>query len=189
LIRRTLTVTTAPILSSRNTWFTFLPFFVFILAGGPLVESTHGELRYTAPLTAITAAIVGRRLSAVMPPASLRRHSPSRSDDRLANPPAARCGHSPRSKPGPAGRFGRQPMDHPGLRERPPPGGLAQRIPNDCARSEFWLLSGGVPTIESGHIARSQGYPKNYPDLHRPSAMVLRPARCIAEISALVTYW
>ena len=41
------------------TWFTFLPSFVFILAGGPLVESTHGELRFTAPLTAITAAVVG----------------------------------------------------------------------------------------------------------------------------------
>lgn len=41
------------------TWFTFLPSFIFILAGGPLVESTHGELRFTAPLTAITAAVVG----------------------------------------------------------------------------------------------------------------------------------
>jgi chromate transporter len=41
------------------TWFTFLPSFVFILAGGPLVESTHRVLRLTAPLTAITAAVVG----------------------------------------------------------------------------------------------------------------------------------
>jgi chromate transporter len=41
------------------TWFTFLPSFLFILAGGPLVESTHNELRLTAPLTAITAAVVG----------------------------------------------------------------------------------------------------------------------------------
>ncbi|MBA1228160.1 chromate efflux transporter [Pseudomonas viridiflava] len=41
------------------TWFTFLPSFLFILAGGPLVESTHNELRFTAPLTAITAAVVG----------------------------------------------------------------------------------------------------------------------------------
>lgn len=41
------------------TWFTFLPSFLFILAGGPLVESTHGQLRFTAPLTAITAAVVG----------------------------------------------------------------------------------------------------------------------------------
>jgi chromate transporter len=41
------------------TWFTFLPSFIFILAGGPLVESTHNQLRFTAPLTAITAAVVG----------------------------------------------------------------------------------------------------------------------------------
>jgi len=41
------------------TWFTFLPSFVFILAGGPLVEATHGKLQFTAPLTAITAAVVG----------------------------------------------------------------------------------------------------------------------------------
>jgi chromate transporter len=41
------------------TWFTFLPSFIFILSGGPLVESTHGKLQFTAPLTAITAAVVG----------------------------------------------------------------------------------------------------------------------------------
>jgi len=41
------------------TWFTFLPSFIFILAGGPLVETTHNELKFTAPLTAITAAVVG----------------------------------------------------------------------------------------------------------------------------------
>ena len=41
------------------TCFTFLPSFLFILAGGPLVEATHGNLRFTAPLTAITAAVVG----------------------------------------------------------------------------------------------------------------------------------
>jgi len=41
------------------TYFTFLPSFVFILAGGPIVESTHGNLRLKAPLTAITAAVVG----------------------------------------------------------------------------------------------------------------------------------
>jgi len=41
------------------TWFTFLPSFVFILAGGPLVESTHDDLKFTAPLTAISAAVVG----------------------------------------------------------------------------------------------------------------------------------
>jgi len=41
------------------TFFTFLPSFIFILAGGPLIESTHGNLKFTAPLTAITAAVVG----------------------------------------------------------------------------------------------------------------------------------
>ena len=40
-------------------WFTFLPSFAFILAGGPLVESTHGRLGFTAPLAAISAAVVG----------------------------------------------------------------------------------------------------------------------------------
>jgi chromate transporter len=41
------------------TFVTFLPSFVFILAGGPLVEATHGRLGFTAPLSAITAAVVG----------------------------------------------------------------------------------------------------------------------------------
>ncbi|RZG86655.1 chromate efflux transporter [Acinetobacter venetianus] len=41
------------------TWFTFLFSFVFILAGAPIIESTHNELKFTAPLTAITAAVVG----------------------------------------------------------------------------------------------------------------------------------
>jgi chromate transporter len=41
------------------TFFTFLPSFIFIFAGGPLVESTHDNLKFTAPLTGITAAVVG----------------------------------------------------------------------------------------------------------------------------------
>ncbi len=41
------------------TFFTFLPSFIFILVGGPLIETTHGNLKFTAPLTAITAAVVG----------------------------------------------------------------------------------------------------------------------------------
>jgi len=45
--------------ASVATFFTFLPSFFFILAGGPLVETTHGQLRFTAPLTGITAAVVG----------------------------------------------------------------------------------------------------------------------------------
>ncbi|WP_166367213.1 chromate efflux transporter [Pseudomonas akapageensis] len=48
------------------TWFTFLPSFLFILAGGPLVESTHNELKFTAPLTGITAAVVGVILNLAM---------------------------------------------------------------------------------------------------------------------------
>ena len=45
--------------ASLVTWFTFLPSFMFILAGGPLVERTHNDIQFTAPLTAITAAVVG----------------------------------------------------------------------------------------------------------------------------------
>jgi chromate transporter len=41
------------------TYFTFLPSFVFIFLGGPLVETTHRQPHITAPLTAITAAVVG----------------------------------------------------------------------------------------------------------------------------------
>ena len=48
------------------TWFTFLPSFVFILAGGPFVESSRGDLKLTAPLTAITAAVVGVILNLAM---------------------------------------------------------------------------------------------------------------------------
>jgi chromate transporter len=41
------------------TFFTFLPSFVFIFLGAPLIETTHGNLKFTAPLTGITAAVVG----------------------------------------------------------------------------------------------------------------------------------
>jgi len=41
------------------TFVTFLPSFLFILAGGPLVEATRDEIKFTAPLTGITAAVVG----------------------------------------------------------------------------------------------------------------------------------
>jgi chromate transporter len=41
------------------TFFTFLPSFVFIFMGAPFIETTHGDLRFTAPLTGITAAVVG----------------------------------------------------------------------------------------------------------------------------------
>jgi chromate transporter len=41
------------------TFFTFLPSFFFILLGAPFIETTHGQLKFTAPLTGITAAVVG----------------------------------------------------------------------------------------------------------------------------------
>jgi chromate transporter len=41
------------------TVFTFLPSFMFILVGGPMIEATRHEIRLTGPLTAITAAVVG----------------------------------------------------------------------------------------------------------------------------------
>lgn len=41
------------------TLYTFLPSFLFILLGGPSVEATRGDLKFTAPLTGITAAVVG----------------------------------------------------------------------------------------------------------------------------------
>ncbi len=57
-------VTGSPFLSGSVaalvvTFFTFLPSFIFILVGGPFIESTRGNLGLTAPLTAITAAVVG----------------------------------------------------------------------------------------------------------------------------------
>ncbi|MCG3171670.1 MAG: hypothetical protein CALGDGBN_03311 [Pseudomonadales bacterium] len=45
--------------ASVATLFTFLPSFVFILLGGPAVEATRHDLKFTAPLTGITAAVVG----------------------------------------------------------------------------------------------------------------------------------
>ena len=48
------------------TYFTFLPSFIFILAGGPMVESTRDNLRLTFQLTTISAAVVGVILSLVV---------------------------------------------------------------------------------------------------------------------------
>jgi chromate transporter len=45
--------------ASVATLFTFLPSFVFILAGGPFIEATRGRIGLAAPLTAISAAVVG----------------------------------------------------------------------------------------------------------------------------------
>ena len=41
------------------TFFTFLPSFLFILAGAPLIEATHQNIRLQGPLNAISAAVVG----------------------------------------------------------------------------------------------------------------------------------
>ena len=45
--------------ASIATLFTFLPSFLFILVGGPAIEATRGDIKFTAPLTGITAAVVG----------------------------------------------------------------------------------------------------------------------------------
>jgi len=47
------------IASAVATFFTFLPSFILIFLGGPFIETTHGNLKLTSPLTAITAAVVG----------------------------------------------------------------------------------------------------------------------------------
>ena len=41
------------------TLFTFLPSFLVILVGAPAVERTRHDIAFTAPLTGITAAVVG----------------------------------------------------------------------------------------------------------------------------------
>ncbi|MBS1220217.1 MAG: chromate transporter, partial [Proteobacteria bacterium] len=41
------------------TFFTFLPSFIFILIGGPAIEASRYDIKLSAPLTAITAAVVG----------------------------------------------------------------------------------------------------------------------------------
>jgi chromate transporter len=45
--------------ASVATFFTFLPSFLFIFIGGPGVEATRGALKFSAPLSAVTAAVVG----------------------------------------------------------------------------------------------------------------------------------
>jgi len=52
--------------ASVVTFFTFLPSFLFIFIGAPLIESTQNNLRLSAPLTGITAAVVGVILSLAM---------------------------------------------------------------------------------------------------------------------------
>jgi chromate transporter len=49
--------------ASVATFFTFLPSFLFIFLGGPGVEATRGNLKFSAPLSAVTAAAVGAIVS------------------------------------------------------------------------------------------------------------------------------
>lgn len=44
-------------------WYTFLPSFLFIFIGAPYIEQTRHRPAFTAPLTAITAAVVGVMLN------------------------------------------------------------------------------------------------------------------------------
>ena len=44
-------------------WFTFLPSFLFIFVGAPLIERLRGRPALTAPLRVITAAVVGVMLN------------------------------------------------------------------------------------------------------------------------------
>ncbi len=61
------------------TIFTFLPSFLFILVGGPAVEATRHDVKFTAPLTGITAAVVGVVLNlAVFSPGTFCGPTPPR---------------------------------------------------------------------------------------------------------------
>ena len=45
--------------SVNTTFFTFLPSFIMIFLGAPFIESTRKNIKLSAPLTAITSAVVG----------------------------------------------------------------------------------------------------------------------------------
>jgi chromate transporter len=45
--------------TSVATFFTFLPSFIMIFVGAPLIETTRKNIKFAAPLTAITSAVVG----------------------------------------------------------------------------------------------------------------------------------
>ena len=45
--------------TSVATLFTFLPSFIMIFVGAPLIETTRKNIKFAAPLTAITSAVVG----------------------------------------------------------------------------------------------------------------------------------
>ncbi len=84
-------------------WVSFLPSFLFILAGGPLVESSRDQLHLAAPLTAISAAVVGVILSLALrfagvvlwPDAAAGIHLPALGLTLLALLALLRWGRSP----------------------------------------------------------------------------------------------
>jgi len=45
--------------AAMTTWVTFVPTYLFILIGAPYVERLRGEVRLSAALAAVTAAVVG----------------------------------------------------------------------------------------------------------------------------------
>ena len=47
-------------------WVTFLPSFIFIFVGGPIIEAKHNNLKLSAMLGTITAAVVGAILNLVL---------------------------------------------------------------------------------------------------------------------------
>lgn len=53
----------ATIGAALTSWVTFVPGFLFILAGAPYIERMRGNLRLTTALSAITAAVVGVMLN------------------------------------------------------------------------------------------------------------------------------
>lgn len=50
---------TAALAAALTSWVTFVPGFLFIFAGAPLIESSRGSRRWNSALTAVTAAVVG----------------------------------------------------------------------------------------------------------------------------------
>lgn len=51
--------TTATIAAFMTSWMTFMPGCLFIFVGAPFIEQTHGNLKLTTALSAVTAAVVG----------------------------------------------------------------------------------------------------------------------------------
>lgn len=49
--------------ASIATWFTFVPSFVLVLLGAPWIERTRQQWRWTAPLHAISAAVIAGMLA------------------------------------------------------------------------------------------------------------------------------